>query len=240
MGIAYNTSMVRDGLVLHLDAANKKSYSGTGTAWTDMSGQGKNATLVNSPAFSGNNNGVFLLDGVNDYIDLVSQDDAQTPLSGYGEFTGADTSPFTLEVWLKTTQISGTSATDCPAIIGRNSNDIWANLNLYNGYVYFVHYTTTWELNLKSQTMVSNNVWHHIVYVNNNNETGVLYIDGKAEASGSSSLSGTNYFSPDSVGVGFSTKYLQGNIGVVKFYGRSLTSTEVQKNFNALRGRYGI
>ena len=240
MAIAYNTSIVRSGLVLHLDAANRKSYPGTGTVWNDLSGNGKTGTLTNSPAFSGNNNGVFVLDGVNDYIDLVSQDDAQTPLSGYGAFTGADTSPFTLEVWLKTSQISGLAVTDCPAIIGRNSNDIWANLNLFNGYVYFIHYTTTWEINLKSTTMVSNDVWHHIVYVNNVNETGILYIDGKAEASGSSSLSGANYFSPDSVGLGFSGKYLQGNIGVVKFYDRSLTSVEVNQNFNALRGRYGI
>jgi len=31
MAISYNTSVVRDGLVLHLDAANPKSYPGTGS-----------------------------------------------------------------------------------------------------------------------------------------------------------------------------------------------------------------
>lgn len=45
MGIVYNTSVVRGGLVLHLDAANKKSYVGTGTAWKDLSGNNKNFTI---------------------------------------------------------------------------------------------------------------------------------------------------------------------------------------------------
>ena len=47
MGIAYNTSIVRDGLVLHLDAANKKSYPGSGTVWSDLSGNDRNGTLLN-------------------------------------------------------------------------------------------------------------------------------------------------------------------------------------------------
>jgi len=47
MAVSYNTSIVTDGLVLCLDAANAKSYPGTGTAWTDLSGNANNAILVN-------------------------------------------------------------------------------------------------------------------------------------------------------------------------------------------------
>lgn len=39
--------IVTDGLVLALDAGNDKSYPGTGTTWTDLSGNGNNGTLVN-------------------------------------------------------------------------------------------------------------------------------------------------------------------------------------------------
>ena len=45
MGIAYNPRIVTDGLVLALDAGNTKSYPGSGTTWTDLSGQGNNGTL---------------------------------------------------------------------------------------------------------------------------------------------------------------------------------------------------
>jgi hypothetical protein len=34
--------------------------------------------------------------------------------------------------------------------------------------------------------------------------------------------------------------YTRGNISQVKIYNRALTSTEIQQNFNALRGRYGL
>ena len=52
MGIGYNTSVVRDGLVLYLDAANSKSYPGSGTTWFDLTGNNNNAILngnVNNP-----------------------------------------------------------------------------------------------------------------------------------------------------------------------------------------------
>ena len=47
MGVAYNSRIVTDGLVLALDAGNTKSYPGSGTTWTDLSGNGRNGTLTN-------------------------------------------------------------------------------------------------------------------------------------------------------------------------------------------------
>ena len=68
MGIAYNTSIVRDGLVLHLDAANRKSYPGTGTVWTDLSGKGNHGTLMNGVGYSEYNKGSLVFDKIDDYI----------------------------------------------------------------------------------------------------------------------------------------------------------------------------
>lgn len=240
MAIVYNTSIVRDGLVLHLDAANVKSYPGTGTAWFDISGNGKNATLTVPPTFNTSNGGQFVFDGVDDYVLLQAQYDAQSPLSGYSTFTGADTDAFSIEMWIKTTQVAGASAVDAPGLIARNDGDIWANFTLYNGYVYWIHYNGAWQVNLKSTTMVSNDVWHQIVYVNDTSENGSIYVDGVKEVTGSSSLSGANYFSPDFIGRGYSSKYFSGSIGCVRFYANALTSDEVKQNFDAQRGRYGI
>ena len=66
MATSYSPKIVTDGLVLCLDAADKKSYSGSGTAWTDRSGNGNHGTLVNGPTF--NSDGYFGLDGTNDRI----------------------------------------------------------------------------------------------------------------------------------------------------------------------------
>ena len=73
MSLSHSPSIVTTGLVMCLDAANQRSYPGSGTVWTDVSGNGKNGTVTNSPTYSAANGGIFILDGVNDYIALPSQ-----------------------------------------------------------------------------------------------------------------------------------------------------------------------
>jgi hypothetical protein len=43
---------VTTGLILYLDATRSASYGGTGTIWTDISGQSNHATLMGSPTFA--------------------------------------------------------------------------------------------------------------------------------------------------------------------------------------------
>ena len=62
MGLFHSPKIVTDGLVLALDAANPKSYPGSGTTWTDMSENSHNATL-HSVTHSSANGGVFVLGG---------------------------------------------------------------------------------------------------------------------------------------------------------------------------------
>ena len=53
--------MIQNGLVLSVNAADRNSYIGSGTIWSDMSGNGNDSTLTNSPTYSTNNNGVIVL-----------------------------------------------------------------------------------------------------------------------------------------------------------------------------------
>jgi hypothetical protein len=240
MSVSYNPGVVTSGLVLCLDAANQRSYPGSGIVWTDISGNGKNGTVNNSPTYSAANGGIFILDGVNDYIALPSQNDAQAPLTGFGSFTGAANNSFTLEMWIKTSQITGSASYNATGLIARDNGDIYANLTMYNGYVYWTHYDGAWQSGLKSTTMVANNTWHQIVYVNNSNTTGSIYVDSVNEVTAATTLLAGNYFSPDNIGWGYSGQYFLGSLGSVKFYDRSLSAAEVAQNFNALRGRYGV
>ena len=59
-------NVVTDGLVLYLDAGNVKSYPGTGTVWSDLSGDGNNGDLINGITYSSGN---LLFDGSIDYVD---------------------------------------------------------------------------------------------------------------------------------------------------------------------------
>jgi hypothetical protein len=66
MGFYRGPQIVRDGLVLYLDAANTKSYHGSGTTWSDLCGNGNDGTLINEPTFDSGNLGSIQFDGADD------------------------------------------------------------------------------------------------------------------------------------------------------------------------------
>jgi len=70
MAISRGPKLVTNGLVFCVDAADKNSYIGSGTTWTDVSGNAYNGTLTNGPTFNGSNGGGIVFDGVDDYADL--------------------------------------------------------------------------------------------------------------------------------------------------------------------------
>ena len=63
MGLSHSPRIVTDGLDMYLDAANPKSYSGTGTTWTDLTKNGYDGTLVRT-TFSSAFGGCMELDGL--------------------------------------------------------------------------------------------------------------------------------------------------------------------------------
>ena len=63
MGLGHSPRIVTDGLVLCVDAANARSYPGTGTTWTDLKGS-INGTLANNASFDAENGGSITLTGL--------------------------------------------------------------------------------------------------------------------------------------------------------------------------------
>lgn len=237
MSQSHGPQIVTDGLVFCVDAASKRSYSG-GSEWADLVGS-NDGTLTNGPTFDSDGAGCISFDGANDYVNLNSET-AHVQHSTFGNFTGADTNAYSVSLWMRSTQIDGVGIFNCPTIVGRNNGDIYANLTLYDGYVYFAHYDSAWLGNIKSTTLVSDGVWHHVVYVNKTDETGDLYIDGVKEISNeSSSLSNaTRYFKINNIGLGYSSKYYNGDIALVQIYDKSLNKNEVLQNYNSAKGRF--
>ena len=72
MGLAHSPSIITDGLKVCFDAANPKSYPGSGTTWYDLSGNDNHGTLLNSPTFSSDKGGCFTFDGTDDRISFSS------------------------------------------------------------------------------------------------------------------------------------------------------------------------
>lgn len=143
------------------------------------------------------------------------------------------TTNFTINAWVKCTNVAGSNN-----IVSRNGPYF---MRIVNSKIRFnVLSGGTW-LFQDGTTTLSNNVWYNLT-MTYNGTTFIGYINGVQEfataKTGTVDNNGALYIGYTPVGgeqAGFS-----GTIAAVNIYNTTLTSTEVQKNFNALRGRYGI
>lgn len=225
--LTHSPQIVTGGLVLCLDAANRKSYPGSGTVWNELSNN-MSAELVNSPTFNSQNNGFF---------QFVTDDFARIANN-----TALDTQTPTVEVWIKT------NAT--------NQNGFWFEKGTVNTqYSLFQEGSVIlWRQRLTSGTLTSLSTttanfintsnWFQVVgtFVSGSRR---LYINGTLV--NSDTLSGTIATNSGgmSVGVfgGFSGSrgyQYNGNLSVCRVYNRALTAQEILQNYNALKGRFDL
>ena len=219
--------IVENGLVLCLDAANKLSYRGTGTTWTDLSGNNNNVTLTNGPTFNAGNQGSIVFDGVDDYANFYAPN-----LSGVA----------VIEMWAK---ISNTISSGM--IFGWSNYDVFYNAgnlgyNTFNaGDIYGFSSATVTSLQLL-------NNWKHyvfemrsdVVYTNNK-----IYINGVSQTLSqivSSENAGNRNFNSGLGAIGTTRGYpyyAPMNCALFNVYNRSLSAAEVLQNYNATKSRFG-
>ena len=199
-----------------------------GTTLIDMTGRGNNGTLTNSPTYNSSNSGSIVFDGVDDYIDFFAPNLGTTT---------------TVEMWVKLG--AGYSG---KMFFGWLVYDVWCGAshlgyNTANGDVYGIS-----SSNVSSLGLVDN--WKHYVfemrsdvsYTNNK-----IYINGVSQTlsqqSGSEASGNRNFNSGNGriSGWRLDVNYpIPMNCSSFKVYNRVLTAAEIQQNFNALRGRFGI
>ncbi len=223
MAIVYNTSIVNSSLVCYLDAANTKSYPGTGTTWTDLSGNGNNGTLTNGPTFDSSNNGSIVLDGTNDVVTLSY--DLRTS--------------WTYECWVMHNVVSGFCFLGQGTTVTNSGLHIW----FYNSTnIRFGMYSNDTDV---TSLTTSTGVWYQycFTYDHSSPYAKQIYRNG-VQLTGSPLQTQTQYIGTGTIQIGSiyssSASVANGKFSVAKFYNRVLTATEIAQNFNALRGRYGI
>jgi len=225
MASNYNPSTVTSGLVLSLDAGNVKSYPGSGATWTDLSQNGNNGTLVNSPTYSSTNGGILTFNGTNQY--------GSTPLS-LGGYTA-----YTVAAWIKTT----TTGKEIAGTYG--AGNVFEFFILNDGKLSVYAYGATLSYRA-STSSVATGSWVHCAGVyQGSTATLNTYVNG-ALANGT--LTGATV--PTSLTVSASTVvignvnsgsyFFNGSMGQISIYNRALSAAEIAQNYNALRGRYGL
>jgi hypothetical protein len=229
VALFHSPSIITNGLVLCLDAANTKSYPGSGTTWTDLSGRGSIGELVNSPIYNSSNGG---------YFQFVTDDYIKIPNN-----TALDTQTPTVEVWVKTN-----ATTQSGFWFEKGQVNTQYSLFQEGTVIQWRQYLSTGptltNLSTTTATYMNTSSWYQVVgtYISGSRK---LYINGVLVNSDSQ----TGLINTDangmSIGVygGYSGArgyYYNGNLAICRVYNRVLTASEIQQNFNALRGRFGI
>lgn len=238
MSTHYNPKIVTDGIMLALDAANPKSYPGSGTTWYDLSGKGNNGTLVNGPTIS---NQLAVFDGINDCVNLP-------------DITDIRLSDVSFEFIFKLDNISSDQDLLCkgnhdlyqPAIIWFDAVVGGGDLGTGNvNCISVLSYdgSTQHWISTNSNTIEANKYYHLVVVLEPSNNKKYIYLNGILSQSNTKTWNGIRDINNNIrlCSAGTSTaKLLDGNMNLFKTYNRALTANEVAQNFNATRGRYGI
>lgn len=225
MGLVHSPRIVTDGLVLALDAANVKSYPGSGTTWSDLTSNSHDLTLTNGPTYSSTDGGLIDFDGSNDYATT----------SGSSTVSINASQDFSFDAWIK---------------IDDNSVNSISNIGDYYLSSGFVFYTASTSRNLSvwtnnglafSSGAVTLNAWAHVAF-SRSGSTVTVYLNTSSVGTftHSAALSGQFDLALSKYNGSYSNG-LNGKISNARLYiGKALTSAEVTQNYNALRGRYGI
>ena len=238
------TTLETANRLIHLDANNSSSYSGTGANWTNLDSAGAySAVLQNSPTFD-NTNKWFTFDGVNQIAQIAAAA-AINPKTPTTPFT-----PFTVQIWARV----NTASPNFSAFDGLISKQ-YGFSGTYDGY----------SLNLPTSSSVGLNMNGSIVNGGYQSSTGV-YSNGWAlytivvRFGGGSSNPSYAYVSTrrvvtannGEIGMGDPGAPLQfprgiqesnfnfcpADVGAFYLYNTALSQENIIRNFDATKTRY--
>ena len=224
----FNTSnIVKDNLVLDLNASNSVSYPTTGTEWRDLSGNGNKGTLTNGPTFDSTTKSI-VFDGTDDYVigDLninFSTTDFTIDTLVYPTF---DSATYGRPIITKNGVGDGCSTYDFALEFGRVSNkfDIISDGGAGNPSLYT---TNTYQ----------KNNWYRVIvtreFLGGTNYKYTLYVNGNVAGTITGNYNGGN---GSKIGIG---KFIDcsavqtwlGNIGISRIYNRALSQSEILQNY---------
>lgn len=214
MGIFRGPNIVKDGLVMIVDAGSYRSYPGSGSTWFDLSKNGHNISLGSSVTFSSDFGGVlrFAEDG-----------------NGYGRNTSMNMSSTNYTVISYVRKMS--NGNDGRTITAYNNNWLLAHHdNTYGDY-----YAEGWVNDISSPT--SDTTWRMFTGTGNiSGDVYQLYINDSLSVSNSNGSQGPNGWNLNNQ----YGQYSDCQIANLIVYNRVLSSSEISQIYNATKKRFGI
>lgn len=225
MAITRGPKIIRNGLVLALDAADRNSYAGSGTAWKDLSGNAYNGTLINGPTFDSANGGSIVYDGIDDYINM-------------GNILNLPSSDISGFSWVNITTL-------------KNYTAIIDKLASTGNYRLHVMLDGTLQLGVRNsagtyQAIAAGSIqigrWYYLGFtLNNTTRLANTYINGINSTSGTFTIDRNS--TSDNLLLGYTTNnttYSNMKQATVSIYNRELSAAEVVQNYSATKSRFGL
>jgi hypothetical protein len=218
------SNIITNGLVLALDAANRRSYVPGSTIWNDISGNRYTGSLTNGPTFDSANGGSIVFDGTNDYIQKSSYRPFSTVSMSYEIIFKPNSNPTQGQGPLGSSDAEGTS----PYFYVDYGGGSIKTYNAGSSPQYF----TVQNLSLGS-------IYHFVCTRNGTTERNYVNSIESLGRSLNSTAGSNNGF--DAVG-GYSSLgwYINCNIYAIRIYNRALSPQEILQNYEALKSRYGL
>lgn len=234
MALGHSPRIVTDGLVLCLDAANVKSYSGSGTTWTDISNNGNNGTLSN-----------ITYAGSPSYMEFVSGSSSGISLGNKFNYTSES---FTFSYWIYLNSYTTSVANQGPIPFYKGAyqvNGFYHSIQSANpGLITFAtNQSGAVQSTFTATGAVPLTTWKNIC-ITRSGTSAKIYVNGiDSTASAGTHTNPTS--SSDNFVIGYygsGVGSIYGNFRMSAFvgYNRALSAAEVLQNFNALRGRFGV
>ena len=223
MGTVAGAAIFMNGLVAYIDAANVKSYSGSGVTANSLTSN-LLATLTNDVGFGTTNLGFFNFDGTNDFINV--------PIDA-----GLFTTEGTMIIWLKNDEATpaSTSNTGFMGFSSGGSNDHYPWVD-GTAYLSTFRNSRTGSISL-SGSVIRTNI--HMVCITSNSSEWKLYQNAVLQYTTSSSGSVT--MSNTRIGYSIDKNYnYKGKVYCFILHNRTLVQQEILQHYRAFRGRFGI
>jgi len=241
MGLGHSPRIVTDGLVLCLDAANARSYPGSGTTWYDKVG-GNNGALANDASFNLANVGGIVLDGSNDYIEI--QDLEETNMTNVSFSVGLKLDNLSSDYDIIS---KGTHAQYQPILcwfdrtVSSSANVGTGNTNAISCLTYDGD-TQIW-VSTASNIVSADEIFILDITIDVSAGTLRLY----KNATFLNSYTNSNYDGMQNTANNFrlgadvnTSRDLPGAFYFFKIYNRALTADEIRQNYEATKGRFGL
>jgi hypothetical protein len=227
--LTFGPSVVTDNLVLYLDAGNSLSYPGSGDIWSDISGNGSNATLLNGPTFSNDNCGVIIFDSADDMATIPYNDN----------FNLCSVSDWTISVWIKLNDTDGSFNSIISQWEQVLPGDAWL-LNHSNGTVGFIW--APYDVNgnmFASDTPLIVGDWTNVVLVKSGSDFS-LYQNTNLVGSFNNSGTKSVTYQVELGRYGGSGSYIGAQYSTVMIQHKALSIPEIKQNYDSIKSRYGI